>query len=300
MPVDTNCLSVVAWRQAPCLGNVKKNAGGSMPLPFIIPAVAGLVGAGINAWSQSRTNKANVQNQQAINQQNIQQQQLANQQNEALTREAWARDDNAVQRRVQDLRAAGLSPVLAAGSPAGVSAPIKMGASQGQAAHQEAPQWGDMVTGALQGLQMAADYSMTKAQTNLIKQQSDTYAAQARYQNAQARLLETHGDRDYQSRINNMSTRTQIDAYDLEIARKWGIPHAQLHNRTVGLLEGLEGAGVRLNSRIQDLVQDYNNFAQRGDVNAMQRTGYAIQNFIRGLPGGETLFRIFNTITGGH
>lgn len=241
-----------------------------MPLPFLIGGLAMAAGAGINAISQHFTNKKNVEHQQSINNQNVAEQRLANQQNEALTREAWARDDNAVQRRVQDLRAAGLSPTLAAGSPAGVSAPVKMGASQGHAPHEEAPQWGDMVTGALQGIQMAADYSMTRAQTQLLESQQEAYKAQARYQNAQAANVEEYGSRDWDARIQNMSTRTQIDRYNFEKARDMGI-RTDVNPRIVGeisqLINFLEKNGVDSNSVRQNLTGIINR-----SIEQMERT----------------------------
>lgn len=66
--------------------------------------------------------------------QQVEAQKEANQQNIELMHEAWDREDNAVQRRVKDLEAAGLSPTLAAGSAAASSSPITVSPTFGSGA----------------------------------------------------------------------------------------------------------------------------------------------------------------------
>jgi len=109
--------------------------------PVTIAAIIGggsLLGAsGLNFWGQSS---------------NLEYQKWAQ-------RKTWKREDDAVQRRVNDLRAAGLSPTLAAGSSAATSSPIST----------QAPQVDPMTMMNL--MKMKNDISYTQAQTRLADQQ---------------------------------------------------------------------------------------------------------------------------------
>lgn len=100
------------------------------------------------------------------------------QQQERLQREAWSREDTAVQRRAADLKAAGLSQTLAAGAAASSQAPVRLDApklnvdpiggylkAQAQAAQVKAAELGFE--------QQRADIARTEAQTDYIIQQKE-------------------------------------------------------------------------------------------------------------------------------
>jgi len=121
-------------------------------------AAAG-VGAGSGMWEGWRNRKF---------------QEKVNEKNEELMREAWARDDTAIQRQAADMEAAGLSKTLAAGGGAASSNAIKL--EPLEASHNVAGQ-------AMDAMMAKKSIAQTEAQTQVTK-------AQARKENASADLLE--------------------------------------------------------------------------------------------------------------
>lgn len=84
-----------------------------------------------------------------------------------LQQQIFDREDNAVQRRMKDLKAAGFNPLLAAGGAAGT----------GQAVTVSAPQRGHLNTSyadyMISKAKADADISMTKAQQELLNDQAE-------------------------------------------------------------------------------------------------------------------------------
>lgn len=152
----------------------------------VISALAGGLNVGSSVFSTlSQSDIANK---------NLEAQRETNAQNLALQQQAWSREDSAVQRRAADLKAAGINPLLAAGSAA----------SSMPAVHLSAPQRSEQATGVPQGLGDALMSSVrgfyqiaqTQAQTDLIRQQTANAGTQGALLETASRVASATAEAD--------------------------------------------------------------------------------------------------------
>lgn len=147
---------------------------------------------------------------------------------EGFLRESWQREDNAVQRRVADLKSAGLSPTLAAGSAAATSQPIQLKAPQNDFQYQN-----PFAGGILDTLAKVVSIKSGELQNELLKKNIEHYGEPAWFKALQA-ILDKFGKDGGGSLITNIVNGVDkaldssgVDHGPVEYTPEFGITYAQ-------------------------------------------------------------------------
>jgi len=136
-----------------------------------------------------------------------------------MQQEAWSREDTAVQRRMADLQAAGLSKTLAAGSGASTSGPIRLDAPQiSEGIAESIPKAISQAAAVTQMMRQRKEIDQTAAQTKLLEKQADKAQAEIDFMRENNPQRVTAADLENQK--NAGLVKNVIKNLELDVQRK--------------------------------------------------------------------------------
>lgn len=140
-----------------------------------LPGVSSIIDTLGNMRNTDKTNQANKD----IANQNLQFQNENLQYQKDLQKQIFAREDNAVQRRVDDLVSAGLSPTLAAGSAANAGQAIETQALHNDYSPKTMPTYGlsSMIGAGLDALKAVGELNRQRSEIEYLQNQSKNVQA---------------------------------------------------------------------------------------------------------------------------
>lgn len=179
-----------------------------------LPGVSSLIDTLGNMRNTDKTNQTNKD----IANQNLQFQNENLQYQKDLQKQIFAREDNAVQRRVDDLVAAGLSPTLAAGSAANAGQAIETQALHNDYSPKTMPTYGlsSMIGAGLDALKAVGELNRQKAEIDYLQNQSKNVQADT----ANKLIFGENADEWYKLRNYGLDLKNKNQGFNNEILER--------------------------------------------------------------------------------
>lgn len=179
-----------------------------------LPGVSSLVDTLGNMRNTDKTNQTNKD----IANQNLQFQNENLQYQKNLQKQIFAREDNAVQRRVDDLVAAGLSPTLAAGSAANAGQAIETQALHNDYSPKTMPTYGlsSMIGAGLDALKAVGELNRQKSEIEYLQNQS----ANVKADTANKLIFGENADEWYKLRNYGLDLKNKNQGFNNEILER--------------------------------------------------------------------------------
>lgn len=179
-----------------------------------LPGVSSLIDTLGNMRNTDKTNQTNKD----IANQNLQFQNENLQYQKDLQKQIFAREDNAVQRRVDDLVASGLSPTLAAGSAANAGQAIETQALHNDYSPKTMPTYGlsSMIGAGLDALKAVGELNRQKSEIEYLQNQS----ANVKADTANKLIFGENADQWYKLRNYGLSLKNVNQGFNNEILER--------------------------------------------------------------------------------